>query len=130
MDIAVLKAELLGSHPGTGPYSADAEVAAGQLNTVNRFLNKTEMTATEVFNAIDETELNSLTSSNEQRIWNILSMGVLNPFGLEATIFISVFGDPSATITALKAARKISVSRAMEIGIGFVRPGNVTEARL
>lgn len=36
MDLQALKTELLAGHPGTGAYNADNEIAANQINAVNR----------------------------------------------------------------------------------------------
>lgn len=129
MDIDLLKAELLAGHPDTGAYDTDDAVAADQLNVVNRSIDKATMTGSEVFNAIDQAEFTALNNSQEAQIWNVLSMGVLNPFGLEASIFTSLFGAGSNTITKLKADRTIAVSRAAELGLGFVKVGYVKQAR-
>ena len=130
MNIDALRTEI-DTDPLTRGYAgmSDEQVADSLNNVINRKQNKTAMTASEVFNAIDKTEFDALSNANEAKIWNVLSMGTLNPFGLEAAIFTDVFSDGSTTITALKAARKTDVSRGVELGLGFVRPGNVLEAR-
>ena len=53
----------------------------------------------------------------------------LDPFGLAEQVVKDIFGGASGTVTALAAARVEVVSRATEIGIGFVWPGNVELAR-
>jgi len=40
-DIPKLKIELLAGHPDAGAYDVDSEVAAGQLNAVNRSIHRT-----------------------------------------------------------------------------------------
>ncbi len=129
MDITALKAELAIGHPGTGPYDSDAELAAGQLNAVNRTKNRSSMTASEVVNAFDSGEFNALTEAQQTTVWNVVHIGDINPFGIEATLLTSVFGVSSTTIENLAALRKDDVSRADEIGLGLVRPGNILEAR-
>lgn len=124
-----LKVELLAGHPVTGPYNANDLIAASELNVVNRTQNRNGMSSSEVANAIDVPEFNALAAVDEQKIWNVLHLGELNPFGVEATIFTDVFGGGSITITALAAARKTAVSRGVEIGVGHVREGHVTRAR-
>ena len=124
-----LKAELLAGHPVTGLYSADDALAAAQINVVNRTLPRATMTASEVFNAIDKTEFNALSVTNKQLVWDILHLGDVNPFGLEAAIFIDIFGGGSTTITTLAGLRVTNVSRADELGLGRIGPGLVTEAR-
>ncbi len=129
MDIAALAAEIASGHPGTGAYDADDATAAGQLNAVNRTMNKATMTGSEVFNSVDAGQWSGLTDADKQIVWDIVHLGTINPFGVEQTIMVSVFGATSATITALAAARVNNVSRAMELGLGYVRAGNVGEAR-
>ena len=130
MSIALLTTELASGHPDTGAYDGNAETAADELNAINRTTNKTSMTSSEVYNAIDPTEYTALSTTDKEEVWNIIHLGELNPFGLEATRMTALFGGGSTTITALAALRKNNVSRAVEIGFGFVKPGNVLEARL
>lgn len=129
-NIAIIKTELAGVHPVTGVYDVDNQLAADQLNVVNRTTNKTEMSASEVYNAIDVTNWLALTDAQRQEIWDILHLGTINPFGFEATRFTTIFGGGSATITALAAARVNNVSRAVELGIGVVKRDHVRQARL
>jgi len=104
-------------------------VAAGQLNAANRTQNRSSMTGSEILQQIDKGEFNTLSATDQQRIWDLLHLGTLNPFGVESNLMADIFTGGSATITALQAARKIGVSRAVEIGLGFVSPGHVLEAR-
>ncbi len=130
MDLNILKTELI-TDPLTRGYSGMSDKdAATDLNTVYRTTNKTIMTSTEVFNAIDKVEFDALSATNKQLVWDILHIGNINPFGLEAVIFIDIFGAGSTTITTLQALRVNNVSRGVELGIGKVRAGNVGEARL
>jgi len=129
VDIDALKAELATGHPDTGAYDADDVVAAAQLNAVNRTKNKASMTGSEIINALDKTEYLALSDGDKAKVWQVCHLGEVNPFGVEADIFIAIFGVPSASITALQAARKEAVSRAVELGLGIVRAGHVEEAR-
>lgn len=101
----------------------------GNLNTANRSVNKTTMTSTEVINAIKASEFNALSTASAQRIWDTLHLGVLNPFGIEATIFTGVFGAGASTIATLQALRVANISRAQEIGLGSVAEGQVVKAK-
>ena len=130
MNIPDLITELTAGHPGTGAYNADAALAAGELNAVNRTLNKTSLSGTEILNNVVKADFNALTATEQQRVWDIVHLGDVNPFGIEAAMMIDIFGVGSATITALAAARTTSVSRATEIGLGYVWPGHVETARL
>ena len=129
MDITELAAELT-NDPLTRGYSEMSDVeAAASLNTANRNYNKTGLTGTEVLNAIDITEWNALTDTAQQKIWDVIHIGEINPFGIEATIFIAVFGNGSNTITALAAARKGLESRASELGMPTIKHIYVQKAR-
>ena len=129
MDIDILRTELTDDPLGRGYEALLSEAVAANMNAIDRTTKKTIMEATEVFNAIDETEFNALSVDNQNRIWNVLHMGAINPFGLEASLFTNAFGGASATITALQAARKNNVSRGVELGLGIVRAGHIEEAR-
>lgn len=129
MDYAALTAELTAGHPGTGAYDADAATAAGQLNALNRDRNRETMTGSEVLNNIDETEWLAKTDVQRQQVWDIVHLGTLNPFGIEATLMTTIFGGGSTTITALAAARKDSISRADELGLPTVTLSHVQVAR-
>lgn len=86
---------------------------------LNRTRNRLVMSGSEVANQIDVGEFNGLTAGNEAKIWNVLHLGEINPFGIEATIFQNVFG-ASATVNNLQAARVESIGRWEEIGVGNV----------
>ena len=130
MAIAKLKTEITDDPLGRG-YAGmtDAEIAIS-LNTANREVNKTLMTASEVLNAIDITEWNALTDAAQQKIWDVLHIGEINPFGVEATIFIAVFGGGSDTITALAVARIIYISRVSELGLSGMAISDITKVRV
>jgi len=130
MDIDVLKTELTGDPLSRG-YSGmtDAEAAA-DLNTVYRTRNKTSLSGSEVLNAVDAAQWAGLTDAQRQTVWNIVHLGTVDPFGVEATLMIGVFGAGTATITALAASRVETVSRAAELGLGLVYPGHIENARM
>jgi len=129
MDYIALKNELLAGHPGTGAYNIDAQLAADQLNALNRTQNRDSMTGSEVLNEIDKTEFDAKTADQKQTVWDIVHLGTLNPFGVEAEMLIDVFGVGSTTIIALIVARKTSISRATELGFTLITLHNVVHAR-
>ena len=102
---------------------------AGNMNIANRTVNKNLMTSTEVFNAVKASEFNALSAASSQRIWDVLHLNNINPFGLEATIFTNVFGVGSSTIASLSALRVQNISRGNEIGLGFIAEGQVFKAK-
>lgn len=125
----ILKDELV-NDPLTRGYSAmTPEEAAANLNTKTRTRLRTSMTSSEVLNQVVVAEFNALTEANKRTIWDILHIGDINPTGVEATIFVNIFGAGSTTISNLSAARTESISRAQELGLGEVKPGHVEEVR-
>jgi len=130
MNYTVLAAEL-SDDPLVVGYAGmtDAE-AAVSLNLANRTRPRSMLTASEVFNAIAIGEWTVLTDAQQERIWDVLHIGDINPFGNEATIFIDVFGSFSDTIEALGKIRQEAISRATELGLGHVKTGYVQRARV
>lgn len=114
---------------GRGYSSMSNASIAGNLNQANRSVNKSTMSSTDVINAIKISEFNNLSAASQQRIWDTLGLGVLNPFGIEATIFTNVFGVGSSTISLLAACRVSLVSRGEEIGLGLIAEGQVIKAK-
>ena len=130
MDIAAIKAELLGGHPVTGAYNSDDVIATAELNALNVDKNLTFLSGSAVFNAIDKGEFNALVAADKQLVWDILHLGTIDPFGLEATLFTDIFGGGgSNTIISLGVIRKTSISRAVELGLGVIKVGWVEKAR-
>ena len=130
MDIAALSAELTADTLTRG-YAGMSDVeAAADLNTEYRSQDKSSLTSSEVFNAIVIADYNALDAADQEKIKTVLSLGIVNPFGKEATVFTNVFGGGSDTITALAAIRIKAISRATELDLGTVRAGDVQMARM
>ena len=129
MNLDVLLDELTTDSLGRG-YSGmtDAEAAA-DLNVVYRTRPKDRLEPTVVLNAIDKAEFLALGDADQARVWNVLHLPSINPFGIEADLFVGVFGAGSDTITALQAIRQEAVSRGVELGLGKVAVGHAEEAR-
>ena len=123
----ILKDELVNDPLGRGYSGMTDEQASTDLNAVYRTRNRVSMTASEVLNAVDPAEYTALTASQKDRLWQLLAIGDLNPFGVEATLMQNTFG-AGLTITALNAARREPISRADELGVR-VGPGLVEVAR-
>ena len=112
----------------SGPGPMTDQEAADDLNTEYRTRNRDTMTSTEVWQAIDIPELQALADGDRSLVMAVLQFDEINPFGNEATLFIALFGAGSNTIIALNAARIEAVSRAIELGLGRVRTGDVARA--
>lgn len=128
-DYLALQQELINDPLGRG-YSTMSDLeAANDLNTLYRTRNRETMEASEVYNAVDEAEFVALTADQKQEVWDIVHMGTVNPFGLEADRFLSIFGGGSNTITTLAELRVENVSRAQELNLGEINEGAVAIAR-
>jgi hypothetical protein len=129
MDIDSLKAELTADSLTRDYSGMDAAAVAADLNTVYRTRNRTTMNGSEILNATVKSEYVALSDAKKDRYWQLLHLGQINPFGIEAALLIDIFGGGSGTITALAAARKDNITRGDELGIGKVKVGHVQEAR-
>lgn len=130
MNLGILKTEITDDPVSRGYSGMSNKDAATDLNIKYRTKNKETMSSTEVMNAIDKNEFNVLSADNKQLIWNILHISNINPFGIEADLFVDVFGGGSVTISSLTSLRVVNISRAVELGLGKIREGHVLEARL
>lgn len=134
MDYLALKAELLAGHPGTGAYNVSDQLAADQLNAVNRTKNLTLITGDEAFGATVGSEFTALTD-HKRLLWLSFCGKDINPFSAANVALVTwLFGGGSATLAALAALRTTNISRAAEIAAdidysGLISVSHVTTAR-
>jgi hypothetical protein len=132
--LEVLRDELVAGHPVTGPYSADNQEAADEINAVNRTLPNTALGGSEVLNAVDATEYaDHLDATGRQTLWDVCHLASVNLDGIEKEILLGIFPQQGnnfpITRAALGALSTRPVSRAEELGLVRVRSGTVAEAR-
>jgi hypothetical protein len=129
MSLAVLSTELA-TDPLSRGYSgmSDAEVVT-DLYTAYVDQNRSSMTGSEVLNAVDKTEFNAKTADQKRMVWDVVHMGVVNPFGIEEDLFTDIFGVGSNTIAALVVARKTQITRIADLGLGKIVASDVAKAR-
>lgn len=123
-----LKTELALDFLARGYADMSDQEVADDLNTSYRLRNRNLMSASEVLNAVDPAEYTRLSNVAKVEFWNLMGIGNLNPFGIEAVLMINLFGEGSVTIAALNVLRVESITRAIELGVR-VGPGLVAEAR-
>ena len=129
MDYVALNSELQ-TDPLTRGYAAMSDQqAADDLNTVYRTRNRSVMTGKEVKDRIDTTEWASRTDAQKQIILALCNRDDLDPFGIDAQIFQDAMAGATNTLDALNSYRVESISRAEELGFGFVTAANVDSAR-
>jgi hypothetical protein len=131
MDYEALKAELLAGHPETGPYSANSEDAAAEINAVNIASVISEAPGKMLMDQTDPTEYDGLTDAKKSQWLAYTSHGEVDTSvgGMAQTIGIDIFGGGSQTATNIGTARQTTISRAEELGFGLVRAGDVEYAR-
>ena len=129
MNLAVLKAEITNDPMALGYAGKTAEQICDLLNAKTRSKHVELLQPTQILNSVVYAEWTSKTVTQQQTIWNLLGMGALNPWGIEATIFTAVFGAGSATIMALAALRVQAINRAEELELETVYAGHINEAR-
>jgi hypothetical protein len=132
-----IKAELEGAgHPITGPYSTDPnpQFAADELNAINIVDDVDMLPASVIFEAVlnNKAEWDAMTPDNRQWVRDILTInesgGIPTAVGTPArTQLVAVLG----TATKAELATKISttISRAVQLGWGTIRPGDIDNAR-
>ena len=129
-NIATLKVELDAGHPGTGAYNADDELAAGELNAVNRTLTRDTVTGSEILNATDDSEYGVLTAANKTDWLGLCGIeSVDSASGVAKSMEADLFGAGTVTRTSLAAVRSPVASRAVELGLGFIFASHVSQAR-
>lgn len=130
MDYVALKAELDAGHPDTGAYNVDNATAAAELNAVNRTRPRPSMNGDEVFAATDNGEFVGLTDHKQQLWISFTSKDIINAYDQTNIDFLDyIFGAGSTTKTTLAGLRTEPASRAVEIGLGLVRVGDIEIAR-
>ncbi len=128
--MADLREELSTDPLARGYGGMSDQEAADDLNTEYRSRNRSSMTSTEVWQSIDVAELRLLADGDRDLVMAVLQFASIDPFGNEATLFTTLFGGGSATVTALQIARIEAISRAKELGLRTpVRAGHVEAAR-
>jgi len=112
-----------------GYASMSSVEVADDLNTAYREKNIQIMTASQILNATEKSEYDGLNTGEKDAYWNLLHMGELNPWGVEASIMVDLFGSGSQTIQTLGVQRKVPCSRAEELGLGTIRWRDVAKIR-
>lgn len=126
MNYQELKTELLAGHPTTGAYNVDDQLAADELNAVNRTINKASLSGDEIFNATDNTEFGALTD-HKRVLWVSFCGKSINPFAAANVAFVQwIFGGGSTTVSNLAALRVTNVSRAKELELTLEYSGEIS----
>lgn len=129
--IDILKIELaLSAYDGTTD-----EQAAGILNDDGggSVLLLDTLTAADIYELVATAEFDSLSVDNKAAVDRILGLGgdiSIGDTSKAKAVLMAAFGNGTATRAAIGAKVSRAVSRGVFLGIGFVKVGNVEEARI
>ena len=131
MNLTVLKAELTDDPESRGYTGMNDAEAAADLNTVYRTVDVKTVTGQEIFEAVVPTHYNVLAAEQKQLFGVIVGMGTILVNGTNTkAALVAMFAGAVETLQALAALQTRTVSRAVELGLGFVSPGHVENARM
>jgi hypothetical protein len=122
----------LDNDPLTRGYAGMTSVeVAEDLNTKYRSRIKASMSGDEIAQSVNSTEYEALTDTQKELLLTLTSRGELDPKsgGFAHMVLVDLFGAGSTTIASLSSNRNESISRAEEINITRIRPGEIEEAR-
>lgn len=91
--------------------------------------NRARMSGSEIWEATDATELNSLQAAKRSEWLSFCGIDSVDPFGPAQSFAINIFGGGSATLSTLQAARTELVSRADQLSLTGLKPGHIADAR-
>lgn len=127
---AALHDELIGDPLGRGYAGMSDPQAADSLNTPNRDIAVDSVASEFVVAALEAPEVAALTAAQQRTMWGIIGAGTVRAADPDVKgVFADLFGPATATRANLLALSIQTVSRAEEIGIGFVKAPDVNEAR-
>jgi hypothetical protein len=130
VNYAILKSELDDDPEGRG-YSGmtDAE-AADDLNAEYREANVESVTGQQIFEAAFPAEYDALSAGQKATFHAIVGMGdiLVNGTNTKAAL-LAIFATGTTTRANLAALQKRPVSRATELELPSIDPGNIKSAR-
>ncbi len=128
-DIAKLKVLLASPHPKAGAWAVDDVAAAAQGNVVDMEEDINSLSGNQLFTATNTAEFLGLIDT-KQLLWVSWCNSDRDPHNAANVSFVDfIFGDNSATKTALALLRKRDVSLFQLEGQGDVVATHITHAR-
>jgi hypothetical protein len=130
MDYQALAAELTDDPLARGYAGMDDDQAAADLNTAYRTRTRAYVYGWEIFNATDSAEYGALTDAQKSS-WDALCaiFQIDTASGVAKSREAELFGAGTTTRSNLQALRIEDISRATELGLPWIRTGDVTYAR-
>lgn len=131
MDYNALNSELITDPLARGYSGMSDAAAAADLNTVYRTRTRDTVSGSEILNATDDAEFTALADPTDKNRWlslcGIAEIDTGN--GVAKSLEADLFGAGTTTRDNLAALKSESISRAVELGLGTVRAGDVEYAR-
>lgn len=125
----ILKDEIDNDPLGRGYAGMSDQEVSDDMNTEYREISVKSILSENVVAALVPSEVNALTVIQQRNLWGIIGAGSVRPDDPEVkSYFADLFGAGTITRANLLALAKLTVSRAVELGIR-VKPGLVAEAR-
>ena len=129
-DYEALKAELDADTLVRGYAGMTDQEAADDLNTVYRTRDRTSMTGKEVKDRIKTADWASRTDAQKSQLLSLVARNDLDPFGIDADIFVDAMtGSVDTSVADLAIYRVEIISRAAELGFGVVNEFTIETAR-
>jgi hypothetical protein len=131
MDYLALKNELSTDPLSRGYAGMTNAQAAASLNTANRTITRKSISGAEIIKATLVAEYTALSADLKTAYWGMVgASGGVDPSDANTrAIFGAMFGAATTTRANLLALQNQTVSRAAELGLGEVTPGDVQCAK-
>jgi hypothetical protein len=130
MNLTALKTELTDDPLARGYAGMNDEQSAVSLNTADRQPNRESLTGGMFAASVVRTEVAALASADDKDyVWALMSAGDMPLTANLTSELKGIFGAGTATRANLIALLKRPGSRAEELGLGFVTPSHVADAR-
>ena len=130
LDYQALKSELTTDSLARGYSGMSDSEAATDLNTEYRTCTRSSVAGHEIFNNTDNTEYAALTDT-QKSAWDALCAinEIDTTSGVAKAREAELFGAGTTTRSKLQSLRTPACSRAVELGFGIVKTGDVGYAR-
>lgn len=133
MDYVKLQAEITTDPMALGYAGKSDQQIADLLNSMGtgRVIGRSIVPSQEIIEATVPGEWAALAAAEKQRYQTITGAGEVNLKGPNTRAMLgAMFGAGTQTRTNLVALQTKTVSRAEELGLGFIYPGHVAKARV
>lgn len=130
VDYSKLRNEIQADPLARGYAGLTDAAVADSLNTVNRTVDRTVIPTYEIINATVPADWTALSAAEKQRYQTLTGAGQIDASNPNVrAAFLAMFAAGTTTRANLAAIQSKTMSRADELGLGTVTPGDVTRAK-